>query len=169
MNIWNYENVSICFKSIVTFRIKTLQQNKCFHLQDINSTSTIMKNSRPLEPPVLVQPHLCLVGWVWHNVRRGYSPGLVRVAVKAWGIPLFYRIWCTQSPNFRAIAVHKVKKQKQKKQKHKETKNDKHGAWFIQKYQDEVPWRDNQRASFLLFDMFRAGRLRLANNAAHLK
>lgn len=40
-----------------------------------------------------------------------YSPGLVRVAVEAGRIPLLYRIWCAQAPDFRAIAVHTEKKQ----------------------------------------------------------
>lgn len=74
-----------------------------------------------------------------------------------YSVPKFQSNCCAQ----------KVKKQKQKeRKKHKETKNDKHGAWFIQKYQDEVPWQDNRRASFLLFERFRAGHLKRANNAA---
>lgn len=44
--------------------------------------------------------------------RAEYSPGLFREAVKACCIPLIYRIWCTQSPNFRASAVHKLKNKK---------------------------------------------------------
>lgn len=55
-----------------------------------------------------------------HN-SQGYSPGLVRVVVQAWCIPLFYRIWWTQSPYFRAIAVQR--------------KRNKHLVWLIWKYQ----------------------------------
>lgn len=58
----------------------------------------------PKQPP----PHK--IAGIWQ--RAEYSPGLFREAVKACCIPLIYRIWCTQSPNFRASAVHKLKNKK---------------------------------------------------------
>lgn len=75
--------------------------------------------------------------------RAEYSPGLFREAVKACCIPLIYRVWCTQSPNFRASAVHKLKTK---------TKNwYEYGTWLFKTPWCQT-WRNVQNTSFHIED-----------------
>lgn len=75
--------------------------------------------------------------------RAEYSPGLFREAVKACCIPLIYRVWCTQSPNFRASAVHKLKTK---------TKNwYEYGTWLFKTPWCQT-WKNVQNTSFHIED-----------------
>lgn len=75
--------------------------------------------------------------------RVEYSPGLFREAVKACCIPLIYRVWCTQSPNFRASAVHKLKTK---------TKNwYEYGTWLFKTPWCQT-WKNVQNTSFHIED-----------------
>lgn len=112
---------------------------KCCTVRGLRSIQSILQLKHPMtDPPKPIPPTRSYDG-----ERAEYSPGLFREAVKACCVPLIYRVWCTQSPNFRASAVHKLKTK---------TKNRyEYGTWLFKTPWCQT-WRNVQSTSFHIED-----------------